>query len=82
MPALRIFCGEPADRFWQPFRAAMLQDPIDLAAMAEALSRSPDYRVLRRLVARPRYVPTLGQDVRTGVLLDTETTGSRPVHAS
>jgi len=53
----------------------MLQDTTDLAAMAEALSRSPDYRVLRRLVARPRCVPTIGQDVRTGVLLDTETTG-------
>ncbi|MHC4042826.1 3'-5' exonuclease [Bradyrhizobium sp. 23AC] len=53
----------------------MLQDTTDLAAMAETLSRSPDYRVLRRLVARPRYVPMLGQDVRTGVLLDTETTG-------
>lgn len=53
----------------------MLQDTTDLAAMAETLSRSPDYRVLRRLVASSRYVPTLGQDVRTGVLLDTETTG-------
>ncbi|MEH2670881.1 3'-5' exonuclease [Bradyrhizobium elkanii] len=53
----------------------MLQDTTDLGAMAETLSRSPDYRVLRRLVARPRYVPTLGQHVRTGVLLDTETTG-------
>ncbi|BAR58147.1 DNA polymerase III epsilon subunit-like protein [Bradyrhizobium diazoefficiens] len=53
----------------------MLQDTTDLVAMAEALSRSPDYRILRRLVARPTYVPTLGQEVRTGVLLDTETTG-------
>lgn len=53
----------------------MLQDPTNLAAMAEALSRSPDYRILRRLVARPTYMPTVGQEVRTGVLLDTETTG-------
>ncbi|WLB24285.1 3'-5' exonuclease [Bradyrhizobium japonicum] len=53
----------------------MLQAPTDLAAMAEALSLSPDYRVLRRLVARPAYIPTMGQEVRTGVLLDTETTG-------
>ena len=53
----------------------MLQDTTDLAVMAEALSRSPDYRILRRLVARPIYVPTAGQEVRTGVLLDTETTG-------
>lgn len=43
--------------------------------MAEALSRSADYRILRRLVARPAYVPTPQQDVRIGVLLDTETTG-------
>ena len=52
----------------------MFQD-TDLAAMAEALSRSPDYRILRRLVARPTYMPTVGQEVRTGILLDTETTG-------
>lgn len=53
----------------------MLQTLTDLETMAEALARSPDYRILRRLVARPTYVPTLGQEVRTGVLLDTETTG-------
>ncbi|MDA9406209.1 3'-5' exonuclease [Bradyrhizobium sp. CCBAU 45384] len=53
----------------------MLQDTTDLVAMAEALSRSPDYRILRRLVARPRCMPTVGQGVRTGILLDTETTG-------
>ncbi|AWO92705.1 MULTISPECIES: 3'-5' exonuclease [Bradyrhizobium] len=53
----------------------MLHEPTDLAAMAQALSLSPDYRVLRRLVARPTYVPTIGQEVRTGILLDTETTG-------
>ncbi|WFU29047.1 3'-5' exonuclease [Bradyrhizobium sp. CB1717] len=53
----------------------MFQDASDLATMAEALSRSPDYRVLRRLVARPTYIPTAGLEVRTGILLDTETTG-------
>lgn len=53
----------------------MLQEPTDLAAMAEALSRSADYRVLRRLVPRPASHPTIGQDCRTGILLDTETTG-------
>ena len=53
----------------------MFQDALDLAAMAEALSRSADYRVLRRLVARLPYTPTAGHDIRTGVLLDTETTG-------
>ncbi|MDI3560641.1 3'-5' exonuclease [Bradyrhizobium sp. Arg816] len=53
----------------------MLQDTTDLVAMAEALSRSADYRVLRRLVPRPASQPTIGQDCRTGILLDTETTG-------
>jgi DNA polymerase-3 subunit epsilon len=53
----------------------MFQDTISLAAMADALSRSPDYRVLRRLVPRLPYTPSVGQDTRTAVLLDTETTG-------
>lgn len=43
--------------------------------MAEALDRSAEYRVLRRLVARPLYTPTVGQDTKVGILLDTETTG-------
>ncbi|WP_152103469.1 3'-5' exonuclease [Bradyrhizobium sp. TM102] len=59
----------------QPLRGEHTLESADLAAMAEALSRSPDYRVLRRLVARPIYTPTAGQEVRTGILLDTETTG-------
>jgi DNA polymerase-3 subunit epsilon len=53
----------------------MFQNPSDLAAMAEALSQSTDYRVLRRLVPRPTSQPAFGQEVRTGILLDTETTG-------
>jgi hypothetical protein len=53
----------------------MFQETTDLAAMAEALSRSADYRVLRRLVPRPASQPTMGQECRTGILLDTETTG-------
>jgi DNA polymerase-3 subunit epsilon len=53
----------------------MFQDTISLAAMADTLSRSPDYRVLRRLVPRIPSVPPIGQDTRTAVLLDTETTG-------
>jgi DNA polymerase-3 subunit epsilon len=57
----------------------MLQTLIDLTAMAEALSRSADYRVLQRLVPRAACQPTIGQDCRTGTLdtetLDTETTG-------
>lgn len=53
----------------------MFQDTTELAAMAEALSRSLDFRVLRRLMPRPPYKPLAGQDVRTAILLDTETTG-------
>ncbi|BAR57420.1 3'-5' exonuclease [Bradyrhizobium diazoefficiens] len=63
------------DALTQPIRGEDTLDQPDLAAMAEALARSPDYRVLRRLVARGIYVPTSGQEVRTGILLDTETTG-------
>jgi DNA polymerase III subunit epsilon len=53
----------------------MFQNASDLAAMAEALSRSTDYRVLRRLVPRPTSVPASGQETKVGILLDTETTG-------
>ena len=52
----------------------MLQQTTDFAAMAKALSRSSDDRGLRRLVPR---IPSrsAGQETRTGILLDTETTG-------
>lgn len=63
------------DALTQPLREGHTLDQMDLAAMAEALSRSPDYRILRRLVARPTSIPTAEQEVRTGILLDTETTG-------
>jgi DNA polymerase-3 subunit epsilon len=53
----------------------MLQDAMNLAAMADALSLSPDYRVLRRLVPRLPSTPSTGQAARTAALLDTETTG-------
>ncbi|MDA9483077.1 DNA polymerase III subunit epsilon [Bradyrhizobium sp. CCBAU 11445] len=43
--------------------------------MADALAQSTDYRVLRRLIPRSPYTPDAGQEVRTGILLDTETTG-------
>jgi DNA polymerase III subunit epsilon len=46
-----------------------------MAAMAEALSQSTDYRVLRRLVPRPTSMAAAGTETRTGILLDTETTG-------
>ncbi|WP_247448658.1 3'-5' exonuclease [Bradyrhizobium sp. 180] len=53
----------------------MFQNTIDLAAMAEALSRSEDYRVLRRLAPRPTSFPPVGMETKVGILLDTETTG-------
>jgi DNA polymerase-3 subunit epsilon len=53
----------------------MFQNASDLAAMAEALSRSTDYRVLRRLVPRPTSMPASGRETKIGILLDTETTG-------
>jgi DNA polymerase-3 subunit epsilon len=53
----------------------MLQNTPDLAAMAEALSRSPDYRVLRRLVPRERSALSAASGAKTAILLDTETTG-------
>lgn len=53
----------------------MSSDGTDLALMAETLAKSPDYRVLRRLVPRTEFVPFDGQAVKTGILLDVETTG-------
>jgi DNA polymerase-3 subunit epsilon len=47
---------------------------ISLTAMAEALSGSPDYRVLRRLVPRA-LLASVGPDTKTGILIDIETTG-------
>jgi DNA polymerase-3 subunit epsilon len=43
--------------------------------MAEVLSQSPDFRVLRRLVPRAEFAPNAGQATRTGILVDVETTG-------
>jgi DNA polymerase III subunit epsilon len=53
----------------------MFKDDMNLAAMAEALSSSTDYRVLRRLVPRPSFTTPVGQDTKTGILFDVETTG-------
>ena len=53
----------------------MLENDLTLAAMAEALAKSVDYRVLRRLVPRRTFTPSIGQSTKTGVLLDVETTG-------
>jgi DNA polymerase-3 subunit epsilon len=53
----------------------MLENDLTLTAMAEALAKSADYRVLRRLVPRKTFTPSIGQSTKTGVLLDVETTG-------
>ncbi|MDA9545021.1 DNA polymerase III subunit epsilon [Bradyrhizobium sp. CCBAU 45321] len=53
----------------------MLETDLTLAAMAEALAKSADYRVLRRLVPRERFAPPIDRSTKTGVLLDVETTG-------
>lgn len=47
----------------------------DLAAMAERLQQSGDYRVLRRLKPRTTFAPDEGLPTKVGVLLDVETTG-------
>jgi DNA polymerase III subunit epsilon len=53
----------------------MLPEEANLAAMAESLAKSGDYRVLRRLVPRTEFVPLDGQATKTGIMLDVETTG-------
>src|ERR1700752_3152484 len=53
----------------------MLENDLTLAAMAEALAKSTDYRVLRRLVPRKTFTASIGQSTKTGILLDGETTG-------
>lgn len=53
----------------------MLESDLTLAEMAEVLAKSADYRVLRRLTRREAFAPSIGQSVKTGILLDVETTG-------
>lgn len=53
----------------------MLHDAENLAAMADALIQSGNYRVLRRLVPQLPSISPIGQGSKTAVLLDTETTG-------
>ena len=48
--------------------------PEDFEALAQRLERSPDHRVLRRVVARDVFATPVG-DPKLGLLLDTETTG-------
>lgn len=55
------------------------KEAVRAAAMAKALERHPDYRVLRRLQPRAKYgVPDEFSYVANGVLVDIETTGLNP----
>jgi DNA polymerase III subunit epsilon len=53
----------------------MSSDETDLAAIAEKLAQSPDYRVLRRLSPRTEFASCEGAATKVGILLDVETTG-------
>ncbi|WFU34289.1 3'-5' exonuclease [Bradyrhizobium brasilense] len=53
----------------------MSDNDLTLAAMAEELAKSADYRVLRRLLPRTTFVSSGNQNTKTAVLLDVETTG-------
>ncbi|MCS3929578.1 DNA polymerase-3 subunit epsilon [Bradyrhizobium elkanii] len=53
----------------------MLENDLALATMAEALAKSSDYRVLRRLARREIFTPSNGISTRTAILIDVETTG-------
>lgn len=58
----------------------MTSNEINLTATAEMLSKSPDYRVLRRLTPRTEFASCDGQATKTGILLDVETTGLNTAH--
>ena len=53
----------------------MFENDVTLEAMAEALAKSTDYRVLRSQVPRKTFTPSFSQSTKTGILLDVETTG-------
>ena len=53
----------------------MLENDLTLAAMAEALAKSDDYRVLQRLIPRKIFTRSVGQSTKAGILFDVETTG-------
>jgi DNA polymerase-3 subunit epsilon len=48
---------------------------IDLEQLAQALERSDDYRVLRRLKPRQAFHPSENEPTKRAILLDVETTG-------
>jgi len=52
-----------------------MTEHVNLAELAATLERSPDYRILRRLVARTDFTAGDRQAMRTGLILDVETTG-------
>ena len=56
----------------------MLIPDSDLAAMAEILQKSEDFRILRRLKPRTIFTTDEGLPTKMGVLLDVETTGLDP----
>jgi DNA polymerase-3 subunit epsilon len=60
-------------------RDCMFDTAMTLAAMAESLAKSGDYRILRRLVPRSEFAQPDGQTLKSGILLDVETTGLDPV---
>jgi DNA polymerase-3 subunit epsilon len=51
-------------------------DPFEAECHAIALAASPDYKVLRKLSPRPFYEWPLPGEVKIGLLLDVETTGT------
>jgi hypothetical protein len=51
-------------------RMTIIEDTISLAAMADALSRWADYRVLRRLVPRLPVTAYADQNTKAAILLD------------
>ncbi|WP_371260584.1 exonuclease domain-containing protein [Bradyrhizobium sp. Ec3.3] len=53
----------------------MLENDLTLAAMAEALAKSADYRDLRRLVRRETFTPSHSRSSKIGIPLDVESTG-------
>jgi len=61
-----------------PCQTGLAGVQLELEAMAAALEASDDYRVLRRLRARPKLEVPVGTKVRTGLFVDTETTGLDP----
>ncbi|WPZ37266.1 3'-5' exonuclease (plasmid) [Thalassobaculum sp. OXR-137] len=52
-------------------------NPADYKSLADALERSPDYRVLRRVVSHDQFAAPIGE-TKVGIILDTETTGLDP----